>query len=151
MKILVIEDDPLQIEMIVEFLESLPGNTVTVIQTELEFQERLAEIEREPPDLFVIDVILRWTDPQPNAQRPPKEVAEGGRERAGFRCHTRLLEQDATREVPIILYSHLDGTHFERQLRALPPSTLYLQKDSDFAPLLDAIRTLIPGSFDTAG
>jgi CheY-like chemotaxis protein len=145
MKIVVVEDDPLQIEVMIGFLESLPRARVEVIQTELEFLEHLEEIEREPPDLFVIDVMLRWTDPQPDARRPPREVLEGGRERAGFRCHSRLLEREATRAVPVILHSHLDSSHFERQLRGLPKSTLYLQKDSDFTQLLDAIRDLVPG------
>jgi CheY-like chemotaxis protein len=144
MNILLVEDDPLQVEMLEELLRSR-DNSVTVIETELEFVERLDEIEREPPDLFVVDVILRWTDPQPNAQRPPREVIEGGRERAGFRCRARLLERTGTRELPVILYSHLDPSHFERQLQGLPNSTLYLQKDSDFTPLLDAIQKLTSG------
>jgi CheY-like chemotaxis protein len=145
MKIILVEDDSLQSKIMVELLEPIFSSPVRVIETEHEFHHCLSQLEQSPPDIFVIDVMLRWTDPQQDPPVPPREVVEGGRERAGFRCHAHLMAREATRDIPVILYSHLDRSHFERQLRELPASTLYLQKDSDFMTLVNAIRKLAPG------
>lgn len=139
MKIILIEDDFLQAEMMADLLRQELESTVEIIRTEFDFCGQLEEIGQNPPNVFVIDVMLRWTDPGPVMTMQPRDVLDGGRERAGFRCQERLAAIDATREVPVILYSFFDDSQFDHKVRSLPPSAVYLQKESDPTPLLDTI------------
>ena len=75
---LVVEDDPAQAEALEKALRRrFRRHDVLVVETESEFRQGLAEITKHPPDVAIIDVILRWSDPEPPHPRAPY----GGRER----------------------------------------------------------------------
>ena len=87
-QILIVEDDHLQSEWIeIEIKKHFPGVQVEKIATEYDFRIKLEDVKKNPPDIILIDVMLRWTDPSPNMIHAPKDVKEdGGHFHAGFRC-----------------------------------------------------------------
>jgi hypothetical protein len=79
MYILIVEDDPLQAELMIEAIntDALLGKPrVERISTELLFRQRFEEIVRDPPDVITIDIMLRWADASPmvTVETTPKEV-----------------------------------------------------------------------------
>jgi CheY-like chemotaxis protein len=143
---MIVEDDHFQ----ADFLEgSLKRNfeeiEVDRITTENEFRARFAEIERAPPDLVTLDIMLRWADPEPGMREPPKQVLSDGFYRAGLRCLRSLLESQQTRKVPVIIYSVLNREDLTTEIKEAPPNVLYLQKDSDDQQLVWHIRSLLQG------
>jgi len=46
--------------------------------------------KKKRPDVVVIDVMLRWTNPHPEQPERPPDVIEGGFMRAGLRCLERI-------------------------------------------------------------
>src|SRR5258705_12117565 len=135
MKLVLVEDDSLQAEWMMKGLANALQPELELIPHEEESGRRLGAIASSPPDIFVIDVILRWTDPHPRTPPPPPDVVDEGRERAGFRCWKRLADLPSTRAVPVILYSFLDGAHFPTEIASLPPTSIYLRKEADLRPL----------------
>jgi CheY-like chemotaxis protein len=139
-RIILVEDDYLQVELMIKSLRQAFVEAqveVEVIKTELGFREQFEEIQRQPPDAFIIDVMLRWTSPSPGLKMAPPEVT--GQTPPGFRCQELLATNDATRDVPVLLYSAFHSSNWESKVRALPPHVSYLSKD-DLDPLLDTIR-----------
>lgn len=144
MYILVVEDDYLQANLICEKLTSEFHADVKRISTELEFRLSLNEFEENPPDVIVMDVMLRWTDPSPEIKIPPREVRKEGFYRAGIRCTKILAERDATKHIPVILYTILEHTDLEKQLTDLSTvmDVIHLRKESEDDRLVDSIRGL---------
>lgn len=144
MNIILVEDDHLQAEWAKSILEKAFGSVlIKRISTESEFYANLETFENSPPDLFVIDVMLRWTDPRPNMQPPPEEVVKDGFYRAGLRCERKLSEREKTRSIPVILYTVLEDIDLHPELGTLPHHVTYLRKDSDPTPLINQIRRSI--------
>ncbi len=141
MYIVLVEDDHLQAEWVESCLEAaFRGVKVKKISTESEFYLQLDEISDARPDVFIIDVMLRWADPSPTMQEPPKEVKENGFYRAGLRCKEKILENEKARNIPIILYTVLEELDLEKALQDKSPNVAYLRKDSDSEPLIKMIR-----------
>lgn len=147
--ILIVEDDHLQADWLHGILEEhFPQAEIRWIQTEVEFQNAINGLRKEPPDLVLLDVMLRWTDPAPNMIVPPKEIRDnGGFFRAGFRCERMLRQHEETKNVPVILYTVLEEYDFRENdlgidLQNLPLNTFYVGKDSDPTELLEAIRMI---------
>ncbi len=85
--IVVLEDDHLQEDLLRDQLQhAFPAARIDTVVTEQDFRDRLAEFRRERPDVIIMDVMLRWASPRPDAPAPPADVASGGYQRAGFRC-----------------------------------------------------------------
>lgn len=146
MKILVIEDDHLQAEWICKNLEqAFRGDKIDRITMEMEFRSHFDEIANDPPDVVIMDVMLRWADPSPDLKPPPDDVKKGGFYRAGLRC-TRILAQDKrTEDIPVILYTVLEHNdlqqnNFEADLQDLLKKAVHLPKEANLAPLIQAIR-----------
>lgn len=101
MRILIVEDNQSFAEILEHKLSQL-GETA-LISTESEFFERFSEIEREPPDVAILDVMMRWDYPR----RDPRPVPPDARNiyDAGIRCARRLQASAATKNVPIIMYT----------------------------------------------
>jgi len=147
MKILIVEDDYLQADWIRANLEQAFSNLETGIDidqigTELEFRARLADIPKEPPDVIIMDVMLRWTDPSPDMQLPPDDVQEKGFYRAGLRCARLLAKDKRTSDIPVILYTVLEHIDLKGDLQGLPERVIYLLKKSDPTELIQRIRDL---------
>jgi CheY-like chemotaxis protein len=146
-KILIVEDDPLQVDLIFPSLvKAFHRGEIKNISTEHEFRARLDEISNDPPDVVVMDVMLRWTDPAPDMPVWPDDVRLEGHYLAGIRCSRLLAENNITRHIPVILYTVLTEKDLEHHLGRSrdPQSTVcFLQKNGDAEPLIQKIRELI--------
>lgn len=141
MHIVLVEDDWLQAEWIESRLrESFHNVEIKRISTEQEFNAQLAAFVVAPPDVFIIDGMLRWANPELDQPPPPAEVQENGYFRAGLRCQAKVLAHERTRHTPIILYTVLDDLDLEQALQDMPANVVYLRKDSDPEPLIRIIR-----------
>ena len=139
MRILLLEDDHEQASWIRSELEREFHPTVRVVRTELEFRDILPELAASPPDIAVLDVIVRWTDPAPEIVKPSDDVQQGP-SRAGIRC-ARFLS-DACPTTPIILYTVLAREDLEEGELSTVPNVLHLQKEASPRPLFDRVRSL---------
>ena len=149
MKILIVEDDYLQACWLKGVLEEhLPGVEVRLIPTELKFREAMESLRSQPPDLVILDVMLRWTDPAPDMVPAPSDVRESGFFRAGFRCERLLRQYPETEETSVILYTVLEEGDIQQtdigfDLERLHAKTRYINKDSDPSHLLDAVKEVL--------
>jgi CheY-like chemotaxis protein len=148
MKMLIVEDDHLQADWIRMTLESvLEGAEIECVKTEFDFRERFEQIANDPPSVVVMDVMLRWADPGPSIPSPPDDVRREGFYRAGLRC-SDLMNRDArTAGVPVILYSVLEHSDLEADLRSLGGNVVYLRKEADSGQLIDQLRSILPEHF----
>lgn len=141
MKILLVEDDYIQSELICEALEqAFPSDAIELIRTEHEFRSRLAEIEAGPPDIIILDIMLRWTLPSRDMPELPQDVRDEGLYRAGFRCRNLLAERARTRDIPVILYTVMEASDISDDLEDIAPGTVYLRKEADVQSLIELIR-----------
>lgn len=139
MRILVVEDDPLEADLILAGLKrAFPKITVDHISTEQEFRSRLSSIKKDPPDIFILDMMLRWTDSSEHMTEPPLEIMEEGYYRAGLRCQRLLAQYDETKNRTVILYTVLERQDLD--LDGRPRNVIHLRKESDLEPLIRLIR-----------
>jgi hypothetical protein len=142
MYIIHVEDDHLQAEWLHSSLKTeFPHANIEHISTELDFYERLDSLDHLP-DVFIIDVMLRWTNPSIDMQPPPKNVELEGHYRAGFRCERKIAEHETARTVPVILYSVLERNDLEQELKNIPENVTYLTKEYTLGKLIQEIRSL---------
>jgi CheY-like chemotaxis protein len=115
-RVVLIEDDHLQAEDLEERLldENLPELDIERIPTESSFLIRQRTLGENPPDLFIVDVMLRWTDPGPDEpEEPPDYLETGGYARAGIRLARALRADSKLASVPVILYTVLGSGDLE--------------------------------------
>ena len=144
MKIVVVEDDPHHAVQIEQWLtEALEHASVNIVRTEHEFRANLDALVRERPDLFIIDVMLRWTHPAPDMPPRPPEVASEGFYKAGFRCAELLTARSPA--VPIIIYTVLDEADIALWIKRLPPTATYVRKELTAELLLERVRQVTSG------
>ena len=143
MKILLVEDEFIQANTICNDLKShFPSIDVDRIKTESEFRTRFSSIASNPPDLVILDIMLKWTDPQPNIDYPD-EVKIGGAYRAGLRCLKILIQDERTSGIPVILYSNLDWVNLGDEFKSLPPNVVFSGKKTDANRFIDLVRSLL--------
>ncbi|MBI4257158.1 hypothetical protein HY626_03845 [Candidatus Uhrbacteria bacterium] len=143
MKILVVEDDHLQRDWIRQQLQQELNAQIDVIKTELDFRSRLEEITKNPPDVIIMDIMLRWTDPNPAMEPQPEDVKMEGFFRAGLRCEKLLASDERTKNIPVILYTVLANSDLGDKIKKLGQNIFYVPKDSDIRPLARWIRGLV--------
>ena len=146
MYILIVEDDHSQARLIQEALRKeadfgSPDTQIRRMSTESQFRNSLEEIAARKPDVIVMDVMLRWTDPTPDLKPPPDDVRKEGFFRAGLRNAKLLAQDERTKNIPVILYTMLDKIDLEGTPELL--GITYLPKDSKLTPLVHTIRALI--------
>lgn len=137
MRILLVEDNANYGAHLFETLSAV-GQT-SWLTREREFIEYFAEIEREPPDIVIIDIMLAWDVPRRDPLPPPPTHRD--MYLAGIRCAERLNATPATKDIPILLYSIVSPADVA-EMRKLPSNVHYLEKSSDPAELISAIRYL---------
>ena len=143
MRIVLVEDDYLQSDWMCQKLQqTIPDAYLDRVSTESEFRLRFDEIADRGPDIVVLDVMLRWSDPGPRFVPPPDDVEKEGFYRAGLRCERMLAADERTARIPVILYTVLEHADLKEELSALPEHVQYLSKHSDLAPLQQKIREL---------
>lgn len=143
--IVIAEDDHLQEGPLEDQIrEAFPSARILTVATEEEFRARLADFRRDPPDLVVMDVMLRWSYPSRTASPAPPDVARGGYQRAGLRCVQLMAEDPALREVPVIYYTILERSDLDRDSDQVPEGvTTYVRKSTDPEVLVRKIRALV--------
>ena len=95
-----------------EGLEKAFGSVVKTIKNESAFGNAISSILKTEDSVVVMDILLRWADPAPDAPPVPPQVKKDGPYTAGVRCLDRLSEAGG-RLVPIVTYTVLDA---ERKL-----------------------------------
>lgn len=95
MHVVLVDDDHLRAEATKQILVAsvdIPENDIEIVTCESDFIWALdARWIDDPPDLFVIDVMLPWVDqPHPGMKPPPSRVLKEGYWRAGIRCAERV-------------------------------------------------------------
>lgn len=144
MKILIVEDDWLQSEnLISEISLRLPNSKITLLESELAFRQQIFSPEFEIPDIILLDIMLRWTNPSPNMSMPPSDIKEEGFYNAGFRCQKLLSNDERLKHIPIILYSVLTKLDLENQLRSIPAGVTHFLKDNDIVSLINLIKKIL--------
>ena len=144
MRILVVEDDHLQREWIRQKLQEEFNAQIDMISTEGDFRSRLEEIAKNPPDVIIMDIMLRWTDPRPDMQPQPDDVKREGFFRAGLRCQRLLALDERTKNIPVILYTVLTNNDVGDETKKLRRNVIHVSKDSDIRPLFKRIREFLP-------
>jgi hypothetical protein len=144
MYIVLVEDDYLQAEWVESWLgEAIQDLRIERISTESKFYswlDEVADVQGSYPDVFIIDVMLRWATPSPTMKEPPDEVLANGFYRAGLRCKEKIIEHEKISNTPIILYTVLEELDLEIALRDKTSNVVYLRKDSDSEPLIKMVR-----------
>ena len=120
MRIIIVEDDQLEEELVRKMLTSgqfkVPDGEIETIWTEADFYAKLDEIAGSPPrpDLVIMDVMMRWTDPAPEMPCAPDEVIQEGPTRAGLRCAEKLDKLNPA--IPILFYTILEREDLDTDL-----------------------------------
>jgi CheY-like chemotaxis protein len=144
-RILIVEDDHLQEGPFEEYLQdAFPGAVIETVPTEKDFRQRLAGLREHPPDVVVMDVMLRWDFPRRDAVPPPEDVRDGGYHWAGVRCAELMAADPALRRTPVVFCTIVERADLERDGRSLPANSRYVRKSADLDGLTRVIRTLCP-------
>jgi len=144
MKIVIVEDDFLQAGNMRGWLtEAWPSAEVVLLETESAFRQAVPLFEQSPPDIFIMDVMLRWADPGPDMIAAPEDVHADGYHRAGMRCAENILATECLNTVPIVLYSVLDGSDLADSLDQFPQHVKSLQKAASRDGLLMLAGSLL--------
>ena len=144
-RVLIVEDDRLQYDYLAGELRDHLYGTLEIdhIETEHEFYSCIDQIAQNPPDLVLMDVMLRWTNPAPTMPEAPPEVQRERFFRAGIRCVRRLREKEATRHLPVILYTILGERDLEKDFEET--ATLkFVQKTANTEDLVRTILQMAP-------
>jgi hypothetical protein len=144
--LVLVEDDYWQVEEVSECLrDQVTRLELEIIRTESEFRGRFNEWVVVRPDIFVIDVMLRWANPEPYLPAPPLAVAVGGAARGGLRCAQLVLGEERTREVPIVLYTVLDEVDLGGELAGMSGSVRFVRKEVDVGVLAAIVKEMSSG------
>jgi hypothetical protein len=145
-RVVLVEDDHLQSEYIRDLIESA-SLEVEPVSTESDFRQGLFGGTWDPPEsptAFVIDVMLRWSNPRHNMPVPPIDVIDGGSFRAGLRC-ARLIREHFRQpgEVPhiaILTVLNREDLDLER------PFQYFSKRDGELYRLrqwLESLKTIL--------
>jgi DNA-binding NarL/FixJ family response regulator len=139
--ILIVEDDHLQEGPFEEQLrDAFPDADIETVPTEKEFRQRLPGYRTRPPDVVIMDVMLRWDFPTRNAEAPPADVVDGGYHWAGLRCAGLMAADAKLKRTPVVFCTIVERTDLERDGRVLPPNSRYVRKSSDLDVLTRTVR-----------
>ena len=125
-----------------EALEERGFRDITIVETEEKFRRNLPIYALRPPRIFILAIIVRWTDPDHVDKNPvPEEVRIRGFHEAGFRCYRETLNWDSLTRVPVIFYEELDLEDVQPHLDTLQilPHVRYLERDDSVLPLLELL------------
>jgi len=152
MRVLLVEDDHLQADVIIQSLNHEFSDIIVItVDSESEFYEWVDSQDNNLPDLIIMDIMLRWCEPNPKMPIPPPEIESAGHFRAGIRCLKRLKETDGLESVPVVIYSVLSDRELGKELEASPHHIVHLEKDTNPQRLIMHIRSLIPEASSKAG
>ena len=141
LRILIVEDDHLQEGPFEEQLQdAFPDARIETVPTEREFRERLPGWRAAPPDVVIMDLMLRWDFPRRDAPAPPPDVADGGYHWAGLRCAELMAADHRLRRTPVVFCTIVERSDLERDGRVLPAGSRYIRKSADLDALARTVR-----------
>jgi len=144
MKIILVEDNHFFVQRIREDLfKKIKNLNLVQIQTELEFRKNIENIISPTPDLIIVDVMLRWTNPSPSMELPPNEILEEGLFSAGIRCKEILLQHKINEEVPILIISALDDVVLDQEKLTMEKNVFFHEKNLNSKSLINRIISLL--------
>jgi hypothetical protein len=151
-----LEDNWQQAETINDWLErDFPGVRVQVIETVKEFLERLPEWEKNPPQAFILDMMVPYTNAEVADSLPEEELAPYRNNqvdskldffKAGARCYQELQKRNMAQRA--IIYSVTDKVDLQ-QANLGELIEIHLQKGEDKNELSDAIRRRLAARQET--
>lgn len=146
MRVLIVEDDVLEMQWLAERVRTAFGSIeILACRTESDFRDRLDELLHGGMDIAIVDALLPWATPgSGRTAAPPQGVIDGGFQRAGSRCAALLSERRAGQHLPVIVYSAAGRSDID-----LPPDALYVQKDDDAKTLIRLMKSLLQGALMT--
>ena len=122
--ILVVDDNKDLVSFLKRRLE-LENHTVTVAENG---QQALQEVERQRPDLIVLDIMMPVMD--------------------GFECNLRLKESQATSTIPVIMLTAKSETT-DKLTALFTGACEYITKPFKSQELLEAINRLLQANKDS--
>ena len=130
MRIIVLEDVPIAAASLVHLIRSECAEAqIRVLDNEFEFNQAHSDFIKQQPNLFVLDMRVRWTSSDLVAAVPPIDYQRTGSwRRAGLRCCRLLLSDERTRDLPIVLTSVLEDREVRAELQGLPPNVDFIEK-----------------------
>jgi len=135
LRVLLVEDDHVQRNYVRQALADGLKADVDTKTCEWEFQRDFDLLALNPPDVAVLDIMLRWASPSKDVAEPPKDSTPY---HAGLRCAKRLKGDPRTQGVKVILYSVLPKEDIPDPLtREEIRERLGLQKDPVFISSFD--------------
>lgn len=138
MKIVIVEDDVMQLEGIQRDLNAaFEDLDITPFTSVSEFLEAFPSFEASPPDLFLFDIMLRWKSPGSSAPAPPQEWTA---DRAGIELIRQTRVSDSLRDVPALAWTVLQPGQLAN---TLPHRTVLISKEGTPKQLIIAIRSLL--------
>jgi CheY-like chemotaxis protein len=137
MRVLIVEDSEDQIEWVRETLaESFQDLELNAITSESDFRAQLPAIAANPPDVVILDAMLRWSRSAREVRPRPEDVQAGNFLSAGLRCKKMLEAHPATSCIPVVVCSVLHRDELPEGVRE------FLSKESDAESWIDKIRNL---------
>jgi CheY-like chemotaxis protein len=135
-----IEDDDAQRAMIARALrEEWKDADLRVLSSEAEFLALVSTADGAIPDFVVCDVRLRWSSNQGDLVPPGRRNFRF----AGLRCGDELLKREATKDVPVVLYTVFSDGDLRSEMRGKPANIRALTKGSQTSNLIGTIRELL--------
>ncbi|MFN7961901.1 MAG: hypothetical protein U0002_11570 [Thermoanaerobaculia bacterium] len=145
MRVVLVEDDyPQGMATREEIFSLFPQAQILWIKSESAFRLALSDLAAEPPDLFILDVMVRWAGTERPIPEPPMEIKREGFFRAGLRCQRLLAAEPRLRSVPVLLLSVLEERDLSLSLRQLDPAiptVRFLQKGRE--SVVEAIEKIL--------
>lgn len=149
MKILVVEDDPIQSEELCDILsDAFAAPEIVYCSSENQFIRDIPSYRASPPDIAIVDLMIAYytLDELEEFKTAPDEL-KGDRahfQRAGMRCWRAFQAHPETSPIPVIIHSVVE-LHRVMQLFDSPPLNLhFLDKAQSETKLLPLIRSLVP-------
>jgi CheY-like chemotaxis protein len=143
MKVVVVEDDYLQAGMIRDALTSQYSDIELIdLANEMAFINALPELERDAPDLIILDIMIPWHDPLTRVVAPPQQV---DREplRGGIRLLREIRNRSQLASVPVIVHSALAWHDVENDLAVRPDHVVFVHKRQEPSDLMIVLRSLL--------
>jgi CheY-like chemotaxis protein len=137
LRFLILEDNWQHAELLSGWLHrQFPGVEIRIVETAKRFQHGLDEFVRFSPDVIILDMMVRFTDPD------DPDPATGSEQEDFFTAGARCYEQLRTLKLEsrVIIYSVIDEGDL-RKNNFTELVELHVQKEGeDRSALLDAIR-----------
>ena len=143
MRIAVVEDDWSDYSDIREMLDAAyVALEIISIGTESAFLKALPVLCASPPDLIILDVMIRFgEDINGEPVGPPF--------RSGFRLLRRIRQSPSLAGTPVIIHTALDRDDVREELKDLPEQCVFVRKTAPPAELVAKIQALLVASGKT--